>query len=175
VVQFLPAAIRQLLDITEGTVFIALNDSPNSRGSVSIVSANPLVQPRVNFNDFSDGGPSDFGSDANNVVRFFELLQDVATAAGGTVLYPTPAQYAAGNDALFAAGLASFIEAFHMSGTCSMGTSAANGVVDGKGNVFGVDGLVVASNSIAPVISDANTGLQAYIIGWQIAQELRNS
>lgn len=170
---FVPLAIRELLDLTEGTVFVTLDEKPNSRGTVEILSANPLRQPRVSFNNFSDGGPSDPGSDANKVVEFYLLLQDIAADAGSTVLYPTPAQYADGDDALFQAGLASFLEAFHMSGTCSMATSADTGVVDGDLNVFGVKNLMVVSNAVAPVISDANTGLQAYVIGYQAARILR--
>lgn len=173
VVAFAPPLVLTLLDITEGIIVIGGVVSPKSRGSVAIVSTDPLRQPEVNFNIYSDGGPSDSGSDANLIVKFYGVLQDIASQAGGTVLYPTPAQYAGGDDALFTAAIESAAYAFHMSGSCSMGTSAANGVVDGEGQVFGVTGLRCASNSIAPKISNCNTCLQAYFIGEEIARAIR--
>lgn len=173
VLLLVPLGILEVLNITSGTAMLGLPLQPNSRGTVAIVSADPLRQPAVDFNAFSDGPPTDPTSDAGKVVTDYMLMQDIAADAGGSVLYPTPAQYAGGPDELFAAALATLGYAFHMSGTCSMGTSAANGVIDGNLNVFGVNNLMVVSNASAPIISDANTCFQAYYIGLEAARILQ--
>ncbi len=82
--------------------------------------------------------------------------------------------YAVGDDALLQAAINTNIYAVHQSSSCRMGLSKEDGVVDGKLKVFEIDGLYVADNSAAPVISDANTCLQAYIIGAEMARILRN-
>ena len=104
---------------------------PRSRGSVKIVTRDPLVQPLVNFNLFTDGSPFDPGSDANQVVNFYNTVQAIAEQAGGTVIYPTAQQYLEGPGALFGAGVNTLEVYDHATGTCAMGRSAANGVVDG--------------------------------------------
>ncbi len=149
---------------------LGANMIPRSRGSVKIVTRDPLVQPLVNFNLFTDGSPFDPGSDANQVVNFYNTIQAIAEQAGGTVIYPTAQQYLEGPGALFGAGVNTLEVYDHATGTCAMGRSAANGVVDGKLHVFGVKNLMVASNAAVPVIEDGNTSSQAYYIGLEAAR-----
>jgi choline dehydrogenase len=53
-----------------------------------------------------------------------------------------------------------------------MARSAAEGVVNFRGEVFGVRNLVVADNSIIPFVVDGNTSAPAYLIGLTIAKQL---
>jgi choline dehydrogenase len=53
-----------------------------------------------------------------------------------------------------------------------MGKSKEDGVVDGYGNVFGVENLIVADASIAPIQNDGNTAAPAFLIGFVIAKHL---
>lgn len=46
------------------------------------------------------------------------------------------------------------------------------GVVDTKGNVHGVENLIVADDSLIPFTVDGNTTAPAYLIGFTIAQQL---
>jgi choline dehydrogenase len=61
---------------------------------------------------------------------------------------------------------------FHEQSTLRMAWSAAQGVVNARGEVFGVEGLVVADNSIVPFTVDGNTSATSYLIGLTIAQQL---
>ncbi len=61
----------------------------------------------------------------------------------------------------------------HLSGGARMGSpTAATTVVDPRGRVLGVDGLVVADLSIAPTVPRANTYLPAVMIGERMADLL---
>jgi choline dehydrogenase len=53
-----------------------------------------------------------------------------------------------------------------------MGHTAEDGVVNFRGEVFGVRNLVVADNSIIPYTVDGNTSATAYLIGLNIAHLL---
>lgn len=61
---------------------------------------------------------------------------------------------------------------FHEQSTLRMARSAADGVVNFRGEVFGVENLVVADNSIIPFVVDGNTSAPAYLIGLTIAEQL---
>lgn len=61
---------------------------------------------------------------------------------------------------------------FHEESTLRMARSASDGVVNFKGEVFGVKNLIVADNSIIPFVADGNTSAPAYLIGLTIAKQL---
>jgi choline dehydrogenase-like flavoprotein len=152
---------------------------PKSIGSVEIVSKDALIPPKLNLNLFTDGpgGTPGFaipGTDAYLTVSFFKIVKAIATAAGETVIYPTPAQYAGGDAALFAAALdlSSLALSFHACATARMGTSKTNGVVDGNLNVFGVKNLMIADTSVMNPITSGNTCLPAYVVGLVAADVL---
>ncbi len=174
-VLFFPAGIRQALGITSGITLSGVNVVPNSTGSVAIVSRDPFIQPLISFDAYSDGGPTDAGSDANKAVLFYELLKDIASEAGGVVLFPPQADYDAGPGALFADALNTIEVNNHASGTCRMSETPVTGVVDGELNVFGVKNLRVASNSVVPVINTGNTSYTADVIGREAARIIRGS
>jgi choline dehydrogenase len=139
-----PNGIAQALGITQGIDVLITNWDPASRGSVQIISKDPFVQPLINFNFFSDP------TDVSKMITAYSQLQDIAAAAGGTVLYPTPEIYAGGQAALLAASFATLVPFNHISSTCRMAKTAATGVVDGTLRVFGVSNLMVASSSVEP-------------------------
>ncbi len=157
------------------------NLNPQSTGTVHIINRSALTQPKINFNFYSDGAYGDAGSDANLAISFFKLVADTATAMSATVTNPSPTQY--GSDALlFAAAqgatatpvsstepiLGNFLNVVitnHMVGTTKMGTSVANGVVDGNLNVIGVNKVKIIDIGVAPQIPDGNTCVSAYALG----------
>jgi choline dehydrogenase-like flavoprotein len=57
---------------------------------------------------------------------------------------------------------------FHPNGTCPIGA-----VVDARGAVLGVDGLLVADASIMPTIPRANTNLSTIALAERIADWVR--
>jgi choline dehydrogenase len=61
---------------------------------------------------------------------------------------------------------------FHEMSTLRMARSAADGVTNFRGEVFGVSNLVVADNSIIPFVVDGNTQASAYLIGLTVARQI---
>jgi choline dehydrogenase len=57
---------------------------------------------------------------------------------------------------------------FHPTGTCAIGA-----VVDARGAVLGVDGLLVAGASIMPTIPRANTNLSTIAVAQRISDWVR--
>lgn len=152
--------------------FATFNIKPQSRGSAVIVDTDPLTDVKVDFNFYSDGTIATPGSDAQNIVAALRIIQQTATAFGATMIFPTPAQYAAGDAALFAAAVNLPFITYHAAGSCSMGTSIANGVVDGDLHVFGVNNLMCADCSVEPEVETGNTAYGAYVIGLEAARIL---
>jgi choline dehydrogenase len=138
---------------------------PNSRGSTHIVSTNPLVQPNITLNMYSDGPVGTNGTDANLTVAAYYLI---AQAMGGTgnMLFPSAGQYAGGPAALLQAAMTAsgIVAESHIVGTAVMGTSSANAVVDGNLHVFGVKNLMIADASVIPVLPDGNICYGVYMI-----------
>ena len=62
---------------------------------------------------------------------------------------------------------------YHPSGTVPMGTSQEDAATDGRGRVYGVDGLFVADASLFPTIPSANTNLPTLMIGERMGSWLR--
>ncbi len=137
---------------------------PGSRGTVMIADTDPLTNLIVNFNFYSDGTVFDPTSDASQIIAALKIIRSAATSLGEEMVYPTPAMYAADPLLYVAAQDVPFIT-YHAAGTCAMGTSIANGVVDGNLHVFGVSNLMCADCSIEPTIQTGNTAYAAYVIG----------
>ena len=130
---------------------------PDSRGSVTLRSADPRVPPAIDHGFFSE--PHDLDRLASGVA----LIRTLAEQAGcGRELRP-------GDDGLLDAYLRREVRGiFHPTGTCAIGA-----VVDTRGAVLGVDGLLVADASIMPTIPRANTNLSTVAIAERIADWLR--
>lgn len=60
----------------------------------------------------------------------------------------------------------------HQQSSLRMAPLDKGGVVDRRGRVYGVRGLVVADDSIIPFTVDGNTTAPAYLIGYTIARQL---
>lgn len=164
----IPGGIRQLLGFMV---------HPQSRGSIEVVSKDPLTAIKINLNMFNPAqGQDDFtvvGTDAYVAVSYYKIIKAIADEAGEVVLYPAPAQYA--TDALLyqaAISPASLAAESHITGTARMGTDISNGAVDGDLNVFGVTNLIIADNSVPTRITGGNTCWQAYMVGVQAAEIL---
>ncbi len=151
---------------------LPLITNPSSRGSVTVVSSNPFIQPQVQIGLFTDGSVSTPGTDAYLQVSFYNIMQSVAALAGQAVLYPTPDQYAAGDAGLLSAAVAEMTIQSHIVGTARMGTNISNGVVDGNLKVFGLKNVYIGDNSVQPQSGNGNTCYPAYIIALVLCQVL---
>src|SRR5476649_1289476 len=84
------------------------------------------------------------------------------------MVYPDPAILS--NDILLRAFIASDIGTdMHFQDHCKMAPLNQGGVVDSTGHVYGVQNLIVADDSIAPVGMDGAPMASAYMIAVNIA------
>jgi choline dehydrogenase len=169
---FTDASVLQALNIDPDAnyaSFITFNVRPQSHGEAFIVDTDPLTDVQVNFGFYTDGDVTDAGSDAQNIVAALRIIEQTAVAFGGTMIFPTPTQYAAGNQALFEAAANLPVLAYHSVGTCRMAASMDDGVVDGNLQVFGVNNLMCADCSVIPQITTGNTAYPAFVIGLEAA------
>jgi choline dehydrogenase len=157
------------------------NLRPKSTGTVHIVNADPTVMPLIDFALYTDTGASGSGTDMEASAAMLNTINNIAAVNGLSLIYPstadlqfpiTNADVAVPNSSRKAAVIRSMLVnpvavPNHYTGTCNMGTSIANGVVDGRLNVFGTtsESLKVADNSVAPLPETGNTAYQAYVIG----------
>ena len=160
-----PGLIRVLAAVME----------PFSRGAVTLVSEDPIVDPRVEFRLLSD--PRDatrmrlaarelFAVLGNEAVR--TLASPVTLDERGT----TPADLV--DDAALDAWLKATVSDYvHACGSCKMGSpDDPSAVVDPTCRFIGVEGLSVVDASIVPVIPRANTHLTAVMIAERAASFL---
>jgi choline dehydrogenase len=147
-------------------LFVAL-DRPVSEGWVHAHSPDPLTNPFVDQRLAVDG------DDLDRMVRFnyhfvqntlIPYLQSQFFAAGG-YLFPYGRDQWSNTTQAAEWTIANLIDASHYTGSNAMAPSAATGVVDGAGRVFGVKNLRVADSSIFPDITDGNTALMSMVVG----------
>ena len=141
-----------------------------SRGEVTLRSADPADNPRIQFNYMS--AKSDW-EDFRTCIRLTrEILGQKAFAPfAGKEIQP-------GEDVQSDEALDGFIRehvesAYHPCGTCKMG--AANdpmAVVDAECRVIGVDGLRVADSSIFPRITNGNLNGPSIMVGEKAADHI---
>ena len=130
---------------------------PDSRGSVRLRSADLRTPPVI------DHGFLTAEHDLERLASGIELMRSLAREAGtGPEIRP------GSREALRAYARREVRGIFHPTGTCAIGQ-----VVDPRGGVLGVDGLVVADASIMPTIPRANTNLSTLAIAERIADVLR--
>ena len=133
---------------------------PNSRGQVSLQSADPLDRPAIDPNYLSD--PDDIRALTFAVRWARELLH---TTAFKPVFR---AEFQPGEAVQNDRGIEDFIRqtastTWHPVGTCKMGTDEM-AVVDPTLRVRGVDGLRVVDASIMPTLVGGNTNAPTIMI-----------
>lgn len=144
-----------------GVLAFILNSA--SRGLVKIVDTNPVIEPLVDLNMYSDPA----GYDASVAVAFYKLLQLIsAKIPGSIVVYPTANDYLTDEGLLRAAkNISTSAVSSHASSTTQMAKNINDGVVDGNLHVFGTTNLMIADLGVAPIIPDGNTAFAAFVIG----------
>lgn len=150
------------LGVTTVTTIVGLSPQlvrNSSRGTVAITDLDPTYQPQINFNLYAGGQT---GPDA---VAAIEVLRELRVVAGFPTIFPSLADYNDLTDTrLYQAAQNVWIIQDHACGTCALGD-----VVDNNLNVLGVNNLMIADLSIAPIITTGNTAYPAYVIGLKAA------
>ncbi|MEM6579391.1 MAG: choline dehydrogenase [Pseudomonadota bacterium] len=141
-----------------------------SRGEITLVSADPLQPPRIQANYLTD--PADLAA----MIRGVRLVREIAAQPAfdglrGSEIEPGPA---AQSDAEIEARLrANTVSQWHLSCTARMGAVAdPDAVVDTQGRVHGVSGLRVVDASIMPEVINANTNAATIMIAEKIADAI---
>jgi len=141
-----------------------------SRGRISLTSADPADSPKIVFNYMSED--SDF-RDFRHCIR---LTREIFAQAafdpyrGEEILPGAAAQSDADLDAFIAEHAES---SYHPCGTCKMGAADdTHAVVDPECRVIGVQGLRVADSSIFPRITNGNLNGPSIMTGEKAADHI---
>ena len=138
---------------------------PESRGSVTLRSADAADPPRLRFNLLAEAADRATARDAVRLIRGLFATTAVQDVVAEETLPGAAIQGAAAIDAYLRE---SVMGGAHPVGTCAMGTDAGS-VVDAELRVRGVSGLRVADCSVIPTILSGNTNAAAIMIGEKAA------
>lgn len=141
---------------------------PESSGSIVINSTNPFVEPVMDMGVLTN--PTDLDNYANGVKIYIKNITAELALIDPQyqMVYPNPAILT--DDVAVKAFIASDIGTdMHFQSHCKMAPLNQGGVVDSTGHVYGVQKLIVADNSIAPVGMDGAPMASAYMIADNIA------
>jgi choline dehydrogenase len=153
---------------------MVVDERPHARGRVSLTSADPRDDPRIDLNYLSD--ERDYRTFIDAVRTAWELVNAPAIRALGEdfVLIDEPAVNS--EEALREYVRRTVDSTYNPVGTAKMGPSSdPAAVVDQYGAVHGVEGLHVADASIMPTHVRANTNLTSIMIGERAADLLRRA
>jgi len=156
-----PFRRRQAVEANHGFTLRVGPVNPESRGEITLRSADPADKPRILANYLQ----SEF--DLRTMISGIRMTREIIAQEAfapyrGRELAP-------GLDRMGDAELEAWLRAtamttFHPVGTCKMGIDPM-AVVGARLEVHGIEGLRVADASIMPVISSGNTNAPAIMIG----------
>lgn len=142
---------------------------PESRGRVTLRSADPAEPPSIVFNHLADP------QDVRDLVDGVKLAREIArqSAFAGVLTE----ELGPGRDAVTDADLTAYLRrrvgtSYHPSSACRMGTGE-DCVVDGEGRVHGVTGLRVVDASIMPRSVTGNLNAPIVMMAEKIADRIR--
>lgn len=144
---------------------------PNSRGSITLRSSNPLDAPLIRANYFGDR------RDLETMLEGLKVARTLLAAAPFAKyrkreLCPGPE---AEDNAALRAHVAKYGETlYHPCGTCKMGRDPA-AVVDSELRVHGVERLRVVDASIMPTVPGGNTNAPTIMIAEKAADLIKGS
>ena len=144
--------------LTMGPVLIA----PRARGEVTLASADPAAKPAILGNHLTDQADVDALVSGVRIARELAATPPLAGAAGREI-YPGPG--VGDDDEAIATDVRRRVELlYHPVGTCRMGGSDGDSVVDPELRVRGIDGLRVVDASVMPTITHGNTNAPTIMI-----------
>ena len=144
---------------------------PESRGAVTLASADPRIPPRIGQNFLATG--HDWATLRAGIRLIREIGQQRSLAPfAGTELLPGPERRSEAD--INAHIRATGITAHHPLGTCKMGRpNDPAAVVDPELNVLGIDGLRVVDASVMPDLVGGNINAPVIMIAEKAADLIR--
>ncbi|HVU01127.1 MAG TPA: GMC family oxidoreductase N-terminal domain-containing protein [Polyangiaceae bacterium] len=151
---------------------VAQVGKPYGHGSIRYESAAPDAKPVIDNRFFEDA--TDRRVACGALARCRELLETRALSSMGTPVLPW--RMLLKNDALLDRAVRVLCDSgYHPCGTVPMGRSpGVDAAVDGRGRVFGLDGLFVADASLFPTIPSSNIHLPTLMTAERMAEWLRD-
>ena len=154
--------------LTLGIIYLR----PKSRGTIKIQNKDPLKIV------LADEALLKNRDDLEAVKSIYKVyVKNIAarlSAIDPSYRLISPTMETINNDAKLEAYIKeNFAHNHHQQSFLRMAPLRKGGVVDGRGNVHGVRGLVVADASIIPFTVDGNTSAPAYLIGYTIARQIQ--
>ena len=140
---------------------------PKSRGSIHCTSPDPHAHPSINPQYLSNQ------EDQESAVALLRLIKKIgqSPAMKDVITSETrPGSSVDSFDELLDYAKETGQTAWHTVGTCSMGTSVSNSVVDSQLRVHGLTGIRVADASVMPTIASSNTNAPSMMIGERAAE-----
>lgn len=152
------------------SAIIAFNMTPLSRGRILLRGKEYLLPPKIDFQFLSDEGGRDLAVLIDGFGQIRQLANYDPVASAGEETQP-------GSRIVEEAEVRSYVQSnvtsyAHPVGTCKMGSSDRDSVVNSSGQVHGTKNVFVADASIIPRIPRANTNLTCYMIGLKIASDI---
>ncbi|SHG86497.1 choline dehydrogenase [Kaistia soli DSM 19436] len=142
--------------------------SHNRGGHVRLRSADPAIQPAVQFHSFHEG-TGDADADIDAVVAGIRFVRKVADSMDDLIATEeTPGRHI-DSDAALRAHVQDNAWGHHACGTCAIGPRESGGVIDSRFRVHGIDGLRVVDASVFPVIPGYFLATAVYMIGEKAA------
>ena len=140
---------------------------PESRGSVTITSADPLAVPIIDVNYYASD------TDVNAMLFAIDLCREMGASPAFDDLRKREVMPGKlGRHDMIETLKKGATTYFHPVGTCRMG-SDADAVVDARLRVHGITGLRIADASIMPTVTRGNTNAPSVMIGEQAAAFIR--
>ena len=152
----------------QGVALSCILDQEASAGELRLVSADPHVQPYLDYRYFSD--PWDRQRLREAVLKGIDLLAYPAFGMIGAERFAPTDNDLSSDDALDAWMARNINTCSHMSCTCKMGPSSdPMAVVDQYCRVHGMEGLRVVDTSVMPEVVRAGTNATAIMIAERVA------
>jgi len=159
------------LEAAPGITAVVCIVQPESRGSLTLQSADPAEPPRIQPNYLCEP------NDVRALVAGVRLVRKIfaAPAMAQCLLGETyPGPKASSDEALVDALRLTGTTGYHAVGTCRMG-SDASAVVDPQLRVIGLKGLRVVDASVMPMVPTGNTNAPTVMVAEKAADLIRES
>lgn len=140
-----------------------------SVGSVTAIRSDPLSQALPNYNMLCD--PDDVDLIKAAYQTYVMAFINAVLAKNYFPIQPSM-QELQSEEALEGFIRRNIQTSYHYSESVRMATKENGGAVDSTGHVYGAKNLVVADNTIQPIINNGNTQFHSYLLAWKIGQDL---
>ena len=150
------------LDTFSGFQIGASQCRPKSRGYVNIISKDPNISPEICPNYLSHE------YDLEEMLESVKLIRKIVSAPSMQSIVVEeilPGNQVDGDNALIEDIRQRGDTVFHPVGTCTMGTSVSNSVVDHRLKVHGMQNLRVVDASVFPTVISGNTNAASIMVG----------